>query len=134
MNKTFKHSLNIYLKDSNAYGNTYFSRYFEWQGICREKWFYSCISKDMLKNLGVFVTKEAHQEYLEETFPFETIECHLNTFNVKQCSFGLVFNFMRNGTSVSLGTQQLVFTNHNKVIQRLPADILTKIKKFSSKF
>ena len=32
--KTFRYSIDICLKDSNAYGNTYFARYFEWQGVC----------------------------------------------------------------------------------------------------
>lgn len=27
-NKTFQHTIDIYLKDSNAYANTYFARYF----------------------------------------------------------------------------------------------------------
>jgi enediyne core biosynthesis thioesterase len=57
--KTFKHSIDVYLKDSNATGNIYFARYFEWQGICREKWFFECISADMLQSLGVFINKEA---------------------------------------------------------------------------
>jgi hypothetical protein len=72
-NQTFTHSLTIYLKDSNAYGNTYFARYFEWQGICREKWFFECISRDMLQKEGVFITKHAEQDYLQETFPFQEL-------------------------------------------------------------
>jgi hypothetical protein len=31
--ETFHCPIEICLKDSNAYGNTYFARYFEWQGI-----------------------------------------------------------------------------------------------------
>ncbi len=29
---TFKYELELYLKDSNAYGNIYFAKHFEWQG------------------------------------------------------------------------------------------------------
>jgi hypothetical protein len=72
-NKTFKHAFDVYLKDSNATGNIYFARYFEWQGICREKWFFECIAPDMLQSLGVFVTKEARQNYIHETFAFQRI-------------------------------------------------------------
>jgi hypothetical protein len=34
--KTFVYDFSVYLKDSNAYGNNYFSKVFEWQGVCRE--------------------------------------------------------------------------------------------------
>ncbi len=73
--RTFSHAMTIYLKDSNAYGNTYFARYFEWQGICRERWFFECIAPDMLQAEGVFITKHARQDYVHETFPFQEISC-----------------------------------------------------------
>src|ERR1044072_5189346 len=80
--KTFQHAIDIYLKDSNAFMNTYFARYFEWQGVCRERWFHECIHDNLLAAGGVFVTKRAHQEYVEETFPFQRVDCYLNTFQV----------------------------------------------------
>ncbi|BCG03135.1 hypothetical protein PPGU19_077030 (plasmid) [Paraburkholderia sp. PGU19] len=46
--KTFHHVIDIYLKDSNAFMNTYFARYFEWQGVCRERWFHECIHNNLL--------------------------------------------------------------------------------------
>lgn len=128
--RTFHHKVDIYLKDSNAYANTYFSRYFEWQGICRERWFYQCISPDMLQSTGVFITKRAHQEYVHETFPFQTVDCQLNTYEVKQCSFYLLFQFFLAGTVASTGYQQIVFARHDKRIQRLPDDVLRKIKEY----
>jgi enediyne core biosynthesis thioesterase len=126
--QTFEHSIDIYLKESNAYGNTYFARYFEWQGICRERWFHRCISADMLQNQGVFITKRAHQEYVQETFPFQTVQCEVNTYEVKSCSFYLTFRFLVDGKLVSHGYQQIVFASHDKRIQRLPDHILKKVR------
>lgn len=131
-NKTFRHTIEVYLKDSNATGNVYFARYFEWQGICREKWFFECISPDMLQPLGVFVTKEAQQKYIQETFAFQRIECEVNTFAVKQCSFSLLFRFFVDGRLVSAGHQQIVFAQLNKKISRLPADVLDKIRGYEA--
>ncbi len=91
--KTFKHPIDIYLKDSNATGNVYFARYFEWQGICREKWFFECIAADMLQSIGVFITKEAQQSYMHETYAFQKVDCEVNTFAIRQCSFSLLFKF-----------------------------------------
>jgi enediyne core biosynthesis thioesterase len=127
---TFRHSIDIYLKDSNAYGNTYFARYFEWQGICRERWFHQCISADMLQTQGVFITKNARQDYVRETFSFQTVACEINTQDVKQCSFNLNFRFLVDGSLVSTGSQQIVFASHEKRIQRLPEDVLEKVRKY----
>jgi acyl-CoA thioesterase FadM len=128
--KTFRHTIDIYLKDTNAYANTYFSRYFEWQGVCRERWFHQCISADMLQSLGVFVTKRAHQEYVQETFPFQSVDCQLNTFEVRQCSFYLLFQFGVAGQMVSTGYQQVVFARPDKRIQRLPGHVLEKLREY----
>ena len=129
--ETFRHPLTIYLKDSNAYGNTYFARYFEWQGICRERWFYECVAADMLQAEGVFITKHAEQDYVHETFPFQQVECEMNTYDVKRCSFWLEFRFYSGGKLVSRGRQQIVFANHAKQITALPERVLGKIRSFS---
>jgi enediyne biosynthesis thioesterase len=131
--QTFHHHLTIYLKDSNAYGNTYFARYFEWQGICREKWFYECISRDMLQQEGVFITKHAQQDYLLETFPFQEITCEVNAYDVKRCSFWLEFRFYANGNPVSVGRQQIVFASHTKQIKALPELVIKRIKRYALK-
>jgi enediyne biosynthesis thioesterase len=127
---TFSHALTIYLKDSNAYGNTYFARYFEWQGVCRERWFYECIAPDMLQAEGVFITKHAQQDYVHETFPFQQIRCELNAYDIRKCSFWLEFRFYAAGELVSVGRQQIVFANHAKVISALPAHVIARIRQF----
>ena len=128
--KTFRHTIDICLRDSNAYGNTYFSRYFEWQGVCREQWFHQCIRSDMLQSEGVFITKYARQDYMHETFPFQKVECTLNTFNIKQCSFNLLFRFFVDGKQVSSGYQQIVFADHRKKIIRLPRGVIEEIRTY----
>jgi enediyne core biosynthesis thioesterase len=127
---TFEHNIDIYLKESNAYGNTYFARYFEWQGICRERWFHRCIQADMLQHEGVFITKRAHQDYLQETFPFQTVRCEVNTWEVKSCSFYLIFRFLVDDKVVSSGYQQIVFASHDKRIKRLPEHIVQKVRAY----
>ena len=121
--KTFHHVIDIYLKDSNAFMNTYFARYFEWQGVCRERWFYECIDNNLLGGSGTFVTKRAHQEYVQETFPFQKVDCYLNTLEVKQCSAYLLFRFYVDGRPVSMGYQQVVFAGPDKRIRRMPGSI-----------
>ena len=129
--KTYEHRIETWLKDSNAYANTYFSRYFEWQGMCREAWFFRCISADMLQHMGVFITKKAHNDYVQETFPFQTIQGKVNTAQVKHASFYILFRFFNEDNQlVSGGFQQIVFADHGKKISRLPETILRKVRQY----
>ena len=129
-NDSFDYEFIVTLKDVNMYSTVYFCRYFEWQGICRERWFYECISADMLAPLGTFITKNAQQQYIQEIFAFQKVECEVSTCSIKQCSFSLLFKFFVDGKLVSKGSQQIVFTNKNKKITRLPESIIEKIRAY----
>lgn len=128
--QTFSHALTVYLKDSNAYGNTYFARHFEWQGICRERWFFECIARDMLQDEGVFITKRAEQDYLQESFPFQDVHCELNSYAVRKCSFWLEFRFYCGGQPIATGRQQIVFASRDRQIKALPETVLKRIRRY----
>ena len=128
---TYEQEINPYLKDSNAYGNIYFARYFEWQGMCREMWFSECIFPNMFELEGAFVTKFAHNDYEMEVLPFQKVRCLLNTRHVKLASFELVFQFynIETGLLVSKGSQKVAFMDaKGKKLIKLPMHILEKIR------
>lgn len=127
---TFRHALVVTLKDSNAYGNTYFARHFEWQGICRERWFHDCVAPDMLQTEGVFITKHAEQDYLRETFPFDQVDCEMHVADLRRCSFWLEFRFFAHGRLVARGRQQIVFADHGRNIRALPDDVVRKVRRY----
>lgn len=127
-NQTFYQKFETSLKHSNATQNVYFSNFFEWQGAARERWFFECISNDMLQDLGVFITKKAHNEYLKEAFPFQTVTCSVNSFAIQKCSFYLQFKFFINDELASVGYQQIVFADKQKRIAKLPDHVLSKIR------
>ncbi|MDH4274036.1 MAG: thioesterase family protein [Gammaproteobacteria bacterium] len=131
---TYQHEIVPYLKESNAYGNIYFSRYFEWQGMCREMWFCECIFPNMFEIKGALVTKFAHNDYEQELFPFQKIICLLNSANVRRTSFELMFRFYSRDTNqlVARGTQKigLVDTNSKRPI-KIPTEILEKIRRYA---
>ena len=118
------------LKHSNATQNIYFSNYIEWQGILRERWFYECISEDMLQAEGVFVTKYVEHNFIHEGFPFQTIRCDLNVFNLQRCSFALSFKFYIDNLLVGNGSQKIAFMNHQKRLAKLPNYALKKIRQY----
>ncbi|MFW2372262.1 MAG: acyl-CoA thioesterase [Gammaproteobacteria bacterium] len=124
-----------YLKDSNAYGNIYFARYFEWQGLCREKWFSECICPNMFELEGSLVTKSAHNDYVASIVPFQRIRCLLSTRNIKSASFELVFRFYDFDTNqlLSKGGQKIALIGHeSKRLVRFPNDLLDKVKYYAN--
>jgi acyl-CoA thioesterase FadM len=130
--KTFEMEFDVFLKDSNAYGNVYFSRHFDWQGMVRESWFSKRIFKNMFELDGVFITKRANIEYLSEAYPFQTIKAQLNTQAIKKTSFDIVISFLNSETNtlISTGRQTIIFASKEKIIKKIPGDILAKIKLF----
>jgi len=132
--RTYHQKFETSLKHSNATQNVYFSNFFEWQGSARERWFYECISSDMLQDKGVFITKQAHNNFIREAFPFQTIHCELNSFDIQKCSFYLLFRFYINGELASSGYQQIVFANKAKRIAKLPDSVIEKIRSFECEY
>lgn len=132
VNKTFTLDFFASLKQSNATQNIYFSNYIEWQGAVREKWFYECISRDMLQSEGVFVTKMVEQEYFLEGYPFQTIRCDLNVIDIQRCSFRLIFRFYIEDKLVGIGKQKIAFLNHEKRLTRLPLVARNRMKGYET--
>ena len=128
----FEMEIEVYLKDSNAYGNVYFSRHFEWQGIVREAWFSKRIFANMFELPGVFITNRANIEYLSETYPFQKVKATLNTANFRRASFDIIIAFSNAdlGTPISKGSQTIVFADKEKRITKLPLPILEKMKEY----
>lgn len=55
---------------------------------------------------GAFLTRAAHNNYIQEVLPFQTIYCELNINNFKNTSFDLIFKFLNeNSDIVSEGYQ-----------------------------
>ena len=124
-----------YLKDSNAYGNIYFARYFEWQGLCREKWFSECICPNMFELEGSLITKSAYNDYFASIAPFQKIRCLLSTQNIKSASFELVIRFYDSNTNqlLSKGGQKIALIGRNsRKLVRFPSDLLEKVRYYAN--
>lgn len=130
--RVFSKTFELFLKDSNAYGNIYFARHFEWQGVLREAWFSECIFENMFALDGNFVTKSAHCDYKNPSFPFQKIKGFLFVSNMKQASFNLHFRFENEKTCdvVSTGSQTIVYTDKQGKIIQLPDSIKFKMLAF----
>ena len=96
------------LKDSNAYGNIYFARYFDWQGLCRDKWFCEYICTNMSELEDSLATKSA---------PFE-----------------IVFRFYDSDSNklLSKGGQKIVLIEQeSKELVKFPGDLPDKLRYYA---
>ena len=98
-------------------------------------WFTECIFANMFEMEGGFLTKAAHNSYLQEVLPFQKIVCLLNVKNLKHTSFDLIFKFYNERSElVSSGYQTVVFIDlDTKRIKKLPAEVIEKVRRFETR-
>lgn len=119
----------VYLTDTNAEGNTYFARYFEWQGMAREEFFRQVISdpKKFLQNVKV-LTLEASLEFKNETRMFDEVIIKIKPTNPKITTFDLKTTFINKNTKqlIAEGKQKLGFTDIKGNIIPIPDEFKEK--------
>jgi acyl-CoA thioesterase FadM len=108
---------NFTLKDATPYGNIYFSRAFDIQGIVREMWLKQNNLLNCLKDYQL-ITKEANNKYIKECKPFVNYEAE---FIVKKISkaffvFEVEIRYQKTGEAHSKGWQKICFAKDNKLI------------------
>ncbi len=119
----------VYLTDTNAEGNVYFARYFDWQGETREAYLKSGISPEEYRAMVVsktrMVTVNARVDYFKMLLLFDAVKIRLNTRNIKRASLELTFSFFneKNGVLTAEGSQQLAFQNRHGRLIPIPPPI-----------
>ncbi len=127
--KAFVFERTAFLPDTNAEGNVYFARFFDWQGETREAYLQQGISPEeyraLLVSKTMMVTMKATMEYLKMLRLFDTIYVRMTTRNIRRASLELVFAFFngRMGELVGRGSQQLTFQDRKGRIIPVPPPI-----------
>jgi acyl-CoA thioesterase FadM len=130
-NDAFYYEIPVLLKDTNLYSTAYFSRYFEWQGVCRELYFTTVENFQEVMGSGIeLITKKAWVDYIKQIFVFDIILVKVQNANIKRCSFDMIFTFINKRTKeiVAKGGQTLTFAVNKKIV-RIPDGIVNVIKK-----
>ncbi len=127
--KAFVFERTAFLPDTNAEGNVYFSRFFDWQGETREAYLGKGISPEeyraLLVSKTMMVTMNATMEYLKMLRLFDTIYVRMTTRNIRGASLELAFAFFNGRTSelVGRGSQRLTFQDRKGRIIPVPPPI-----------
>ena len=130
--KVFTSELEIYLKESNAFGNVYFSEFFNFQGVMREKW-WKHLAPDLAQRGYMVVTKYAGNKFLQSAYPFTIIIGELTVTKLTPVSLDLKICFKdpETGKYISEGTQKAAFLDiQTHQFKKLPEDILTKVREY----
>jgi acyl-CoA thioesterase FadM len=131
-NKEFIFELTVYLKDTNIFGNVYFSRYFEWQGMAREAYFQTIKDHRRLLFSGMkLITRKASIVYENECTAFDDIVIKIQNRDIKRYSFIMVFTFFDKKTDrvIARGEQMLGFADPSGNLIMVPKEILDVINK-----
>ncbi len=121
--KSFIYDRSIYLPDTNAEGNAYFARYFDWQGETREAYLKQGITREeyktMLRTKTRLVTVKASNEYYKPSWLFDEVRIRMTTRNIRHASLEMVFTVFNKltGELMARGSQELAFQNrHGRLI------------------
>ncbi len=116
----------VYLNDTNAEGNVYFARFFDWQGETREAYLKQTAGKEELGSLfgsgARMLTVNASMEFYAALWLFDEVRIELTTCKIRRASFGMIFRFFKvsDGALVGRGLQKLAFQDPQGRLMSIP--------------
>ena len=133
----FEHT--VYFNETNAVGGVaYFSNFVKWQGIAREEYFIRTVPswKEIMQLIASgqlnMITVEEHSHFIQHAFFGDKIIIRLQTTNIKQYSFDMVFIMLnaKNEQIIYEGFQRLAFDNFNGKFVPIPPAMLESVKRY----
>lgn len=125
--KVFVFHKRVFLKDTNAEGNVYFSRYFEWQGEAREDFLRQAVPDHMqiLQSGTKLITVHSWLKYEHESYLFDEIFIKIQTISLKKMSMELGFTYLNksSGKTIAIGGQKLAFADREGKLIVIPPSI-----------
>lgn len=127
--RIFKSEITVTLKDTNVFGNVYFSNYIEYQGVVREKFLlYKLpeIHEMLAKSRITLATIETYNKFINNLYFGDTLEVELTTSDINgaSCKLNFVFKNKSNGTLVGKGYQRFCVVGSSGRVVRIPDKLL----------
>jgi len=137
LNGEFTFQKTVYLTDTSSFGNVYFARYFDWQGMAREE-FFRCIVEDYQKlfqsNIK-FVTIEANVKYYHEAILFDEVLIKVKPENIRTTTFDLIFTYINKSTDILIaeGKEKIGFADSKGEVIPIPKELIEGWERFRVK-
>ncbi len=133
--RVFTTKIMVTLRDTNVFGNVYFSNFIEYQGIIREKFLLSSVPNlnEFLTNTGVrLVTVDTYNRFIKNAYFGDTLLVELTTSDIKAASAKLNILFRNDDTGEILGKgfQTFCVVKSNGKVIRIPDELLRPLDYF----
>ncbi len=130
----FEYEQLVTFQDTNLVGNVYFSKYFEWQGKCREALLlehYPEITKDLQEGFGM-ATEFAHMDYRSEAFLNDKVLCQMHIPELSRTRIAFSFNFYRKSDMLLLaeGQQAIIWINAQHKPSLMPEKLFNLVNTY----
>ena len=139
--RAFEYRHRVLLEDTSVAGDVYFTRYFSWQGRCRELFLLER-APDVLERLSdglALVTTRCSCEYIGEALPGDEIRLRMRLGRLAQNLIDLDFEYWRAGDGeealIARGAQQVACMRREgstMVPTPIPAALREALRPFSS--
>ncbi len=131
-NRVFTSEIQVTLKDTNVFGNVYFSNYIEYQGTIREKFLLATVPNlhEMLaKNQIRLVTIDTYNKFISNAYFGDTLLLELTTSNIKAatCKLNITFKNKATGKLVGKGYQRFCAVSAKGKVMRIPDELLAPL-------
>lgn len=132
MKDLFLFEKTVYLGDTNAEGNVYFSKYFEWQGQAREEFYKRYFPIDLWLSGLKLITAHASVIYKKELTLFNEMSINITIGNLKHMSLELLFLYTKKHTNEisAKGLQKIAFADSSNMGIPVPPAIREISQKF----
>lgn len=127
--RVFKTEIVVTLKDTNAFGNVYFSNFIEYQGVVREKLLLSTVPDlhQMLAGNSIrLVTVEVYNKYVSNSYFGDRLVAELTTSEIKAatCRLNITFRNKETGELVGKGFQRICIVGARGKVVRIPSNFM----------
>lgn len=127
--RVFRTEIMITLKDTNVFGNVYFSNYIEYQGVVREKFLLETVPDlhEMLAETSIrMVTVDTYNKYISNAYFGDTLIVELTTSEINGATCKLNINFInkKTGEFVGKGYQRFCIVSASGRVMRIPAKLV----------
>ncbi|MDY6904451.1 MAG: thioesterase family protein [Thermodesulfobacteriota bacterium] len=127
--RIFTTEIIVTLKDTNAFGNVYFSNYIQYQGVIREQFLLATvpdIHRLLTQTRIRLVTVDAYNKFLSNAYFGDTLIAELTTssFKAASCRLNIRFRNKKTGELIGDGYQTFCVVQADGRVVRLPDELL----------
>lgn len=130
--RVFKVEIVVTLKNTNVFGNVYFSNFIEYQGIVREKFLMATVPDlhKLMANRSIrLVTVDTYNRFVSNAYFGDTLVVELTTSEIKAatCRLDIIFKNKETGALVGEGYQRVCMVSEKGRVMRIPENFLTPL-------